>query len=108
MIIYSKNVDIDKVISLKDNPDALVEYVESILPPNYKKHETLTSNQKYYVVSKVLDTALSKEEKKAISDILLRKIKTVGYIDSFIELSEIERFVDRNRLNEMIRKGLLK
>lgn len=105
MVICNYDVDVDKIISLKNNPEEMLEYVTNLLPPRYRFNVNLISNQRYYCTTLVLDSKLPIEEKREITDILLRKIKTVGYLDSFINITEIESLVDADRLNELMRKG---
>lgn len=105
MVICNYDVDVDKIISLKNNPEDMLEYVTNLLPPRYRFNVNLISNQRYYCTTLVLDSKLPIEEKREITDILLRKIKTVGYLDSFINITEIESLVDADRLNELMRKG---
>lgn len=106
IVICNYNVDLDKLISLKNNPNEMLDYVTNLLPPRYRFNINLISNQRYYCTTLILDSKLPIEEKREIANILLKNIKTVGYLDSFINITEIESLVDVNRLNKLMERKL--
>ena len=100
MIIATKKFDMNKITSLYQDREALREYIVSLVPPIYR-HTSIVSNQIFYVNSIVLkDETKSMDFRKEISKALLHNIKVCGVINQFIEISAIERRVNKNKINK--------
>lgn len=99
MLVGTKSFDVERVRELKDNADSLLSYVTSLVPDIYRHNTGIISNQRYYVNFSILqEKSIPIEEKTEISRILVDGIHTVGYLDSFVPVGDIERFVNNDTL----------
>ena len=105
MLIATKTIDIDKVVSLKNNAEGLHNYIKSLVPDRLKHVDAIYRNTCYYCNYKVLsDPNIKLEDKKILSDILTTNLRVVGYLGTYIDVSELEVMVNWNTI-ERYRKG---
>ena len=100
MIIITKSYDVKKVYEARGNYEQMREYVLTLIPDVYKHSDSIFYNQCYYIYTDIMqNSTYSFDIKKEIADTLMRKIHVVGYLDDFIEMSVVERFVNFEKLN---------
>lgn len=102
MIICSENFSVPKCISCDGDEEAMHEYVLSIIPPIYRHNTSLVSNQKYYMNTVILkDESISVEKKISISNTLMANVNVCGYLDTFISIQGVERFINNDKLMQL-------
>lgn len=100
MLIATKVIDMDKVLSLKDNPEGLHNYIKSLVPDRLKHIDVIYRNTCYYCNYMVLSsTKIKLEDKKLLSDILTTDLKVVGYLGTYIDVGELEVMVNWDLIN---------
>lgn len=104
MVVPTMKVDIKEVMKFKNNPQELEAYIRTLIPERYRGYDYLLSNFKYYIVTKIhKELKVDKEERKALCNYLLKDIRTVGFINGFISLEDVERLVDRDRFRNLMK-----
>lgn len=105
MFVGSLKYDKEKVKSLNGDTGGMREYAKSLIPEELRHNDSLVANQLYYIYTDVAkDTSLSMEVRKELADTLMYRIKIVGYLNSFVPITDMIRFVNRNKL-ERLYKG---
>lgn len=99
MIIATKNIDMKKIISMVQDEDRLCEYIHSIVPERYKHCNAIYHNTRYYINLEVLKSNdISMENKIALSALLTKNIRTVGYMGTYITCQDLEMRVNMNKV----------
>lgn len=99
MIIATKNIDMVKIVSMVQNETGLCTYINSIVPERYRHHDAIYHNTRYYINLEVLKSKdISLENKMALSTLLTKNIRTVGYMGTYITCQELEMRVDINKV----------
>ena len=99
MIIATKNIDMQKIISMARDESGLCAYIHSVVPERYKHCDAIYHNTRYYVNLEVLKNSdISMENKMALSTLLTKNIRTVGYMGTYITCQELEMRVDMNKV----------
>lgn len=105
MIVCTTSFDVNTVLSLDGDVAGMKEYVKSLMPAIYQHNTALLSNQLYFINSKILKLKdVSIDKKASVSDTLVNGLQVCGYLDSFLEISTIERLVKEKRLYDMYNK----
>lgn len=100
MIIGTDNIDYDKVIGLSDDYNGLCEYIRSLVPEQYRHVEAIYNNTRYYINTMILEnSSLSLDKKMAITKLLTKNIRVVGYTDVYITCGDLERRINMKRVN---------
>lgn len=101
MIIATDVFDMDKVISLKTDYSGMCDYIWTLVPERYRHLESIYHNTRYYINMCVLkSSSIPMETKTEISKFLTKDIRVVGYTDSYITCSELEKRVNINKVNK--------
>lgn len=99
MIIATKNIDMQKIVSMVKDECGLSSYIHSIVPERYKHCDAIYHNTRYYINLEVLkNTDISMDNKMALSALLTKNIRTVGYMGTYITCQELEMRVDINKV----------
>ncbi len=99
MIICSESFSVPRCISLADDEEGMNEYVLSLIPKIYQHNTSLISNQKYYMNTIILkDKTIPLDKKIAISNTLMHNVNVCGYLDTFISIQGVERFINNDKL----------
>ncbi len=106
MIVATLDFEMSKILANKDNPEELISYVESLVPKQFRHLDAIISNQRYYINFAVLQSGIVMEDKTAISKILVDGIHVVGYLDEFIAIDEIVRYVSMTMVNKYHEKEI--
>lgn len=102
MLIATKNFDKEKVYSLRNDTAGMRDYVKSLIPDVYKHSDSIFNNQLYFIyVSMLGDSTYSMEDRQLIANALMKKVKVTGYINQFLTVGELERFVNPKRLDAL-------
>jgi hypothetical protein len=101
MIIATDSFDLDKVIALRENYEELCNYVKTLVPDRYKHIDAIYHNTRYYINMCVLkNTSIPMERKLQVSKYLTKGIRVVGYTDTYITCSELEKRINMNKVNK--------
>lgn len=96
MLILTKDYDLAKCFELRNNHEALMEYINSLMPERYRHVDALLSNQRYFINCDMYGhTEYSLEAKKELSDALMLNVRVAGYIGTFVTVGELESFVSQ-------------
>ena len=101
MLIATNIIDYDRVMSLSEDEAGLSEYIWSLIPDRYRHVDAIYHNTRYYINLEVLkNTSYSLEKKLAISRLLTKNIRTVGYMDCYVTCSELEAHVSMKKVQK--------
>jgi hypothetical protein len=101
MIIATDIFDMDKVIALRDDYEGLCSYIWTLVPERYKHIDVIYHNTRYYINMCVLkNTSIPLEKKLQISKYLTKNIRVVGYTDTYITCSELEKRINMSKVNK--------
>ncbi len=101
MIIATDVFDMDRILALKDDYEGMCDYIWTLVPDRYKHLDVIFHNTRYYINMCVLKSeTIPMEVKSAISKYLTKSIRVVGYTDTYITCSELEKRVNMNRVNK--------
>lgn len=103
-------IDYDKkfIKANRDNADALREYALSLVPDIYKHNGVLCANQIYYIYTVLLDNVDIDNEVRRTANNLVAGIRIAGYLDYFMPISEIEKFIDDDEVCKFYKEEKLK
>lgn len=101
MIIATKQIDFDKVISLHRDQDGLNAYVRSLIPSRVAHVDAIYHNTRFYICYMIMQrTDVKLDVKQALSKLLTRNIRVVGYTEDYIAIEELERYVNMKQVNK--------
>lgn len=101
MIIATDDVDIKKVVNMSGDSDKLCTYVKSLVPERYRHIDAIYHNTRYYINLLVLKSDdISLEKKSALSKLLTRNIRVVGYMGVYITCKDLERKISMKKVNK--------
>lgn len=107
MIIGTREVDLQRVIKLKDTPELLYKYVESLVPELYKHVPAIVHNQRYYIGTLILqDKHIPMNMKREINDILVKNVHVNGYLGVFIDCNDLEGYINMNVVQRYLKGDL--
>ena len=99
MVIATKVIDIDKIVKLSSDYDALCEYIKGLVPKDFKHVDAIYHNTRYYINITILKSdAISLEKKNILSNMLTRNIRVVGYMDRYVTCDELAMHVNTERV----------
>lgn len=99
MLIATRSFNREKVVSLAGDADALIAYVESIVPDKYKHIDALSHNTRYYINQKILDDdKIPMDIKMKLTEALTRRLHIVGYLGKYITCDELDSSVNMQRV----------
>lgn len=101
MLIATNVIDYDKVLSLSEDEEGLCAYIKSLVPERYRHVDAIYHNTRYYINLEVLKNSTYPLEKKlALSRMLTKNIRTVGYMDSYVTCSELEAHISMKKVHK--------
>jgi hypothetical protein len=101
MIIATDVFDMDKVIALRDDYEGLCNYIWTLVPDRYRHIDVIYHNTRYYINMCVLKNALIPLDKKLqVSKYLTKQIRVVGYTDTYITCSELEKRINMSKVDK--------
>lgn len=103
MLVGSTSINVEDILKLKDDKEALISFIESKIPPLLKHNDGVRYNTLYYCNYIVQsNNKVSLKDKKLISDILTKNIHIVGVLDRFYSLEDIDGFISWKRVNKYL------
>ena len=109
MVIATRDVDIQKVLSLADNEETLCAYIKSLIPSKYQHVDAIYNNTKYFINLCILENnKISMRDKDKLNAILLKHVRVVGYLGNFITCKELDFYVDAERVYEYYKEDIIK
>lgn len=101
MLIATTHVYINKCFELVNDKDELDRYIESLIPEKYKHVSSIIGNQRYYINCRMFESREhSIDEKRALSNVLMLHVRVAGLLGSFVTVTELEGFVDKDLVAE--------
>lgn len=101
MIIATNIFDMDKVIALRDDYEGLCSYIWTLVPERYRHIDAIYHNTRYYINMCVLkNISIPLEKKLQVSKYLTKGIRVVGYTDTYITCSELEKRINISKVNK--------
>ena len=100
MLILTRKYDLEKCISLRNDQEALTEYINSLMPERFKHVDSLLSNQRYFInCDMYTHVEYSIEIRRELSDALMHNVRVAGYIGDFVTVQELETYVSNKAVN---------
>ena len=104
MIIATNEFDMKKIVSLSDDYEGLCEYIRSLVPDRYVHQDAIYHNTRYFINLEVLKAKdITMNKKTALSQMLTRNIRVVGYMDVYITCKDLERKVNMKKVEQYFR-----
>lgn len=101
MVVATKIIDVDKIIKLEDNPNEIYAYIRSLVPEELSHVESIYNNTRFYVNTLILHREdIPMEKKQKLSTILSTNISVVGYMGTYIDCSDLRRYVNMKQVNK--------
>lgn len=101
MIIATNSFDMGKIISMSENYEGLCSYIRTLVPDRYKHIDAIYHNTRYYINLEVLKAKdITMQKKMALSKLLTKGIRVVGYMDVYITCTDLERKVNMKKVEQ--------
>lgn len=99
MLIFTKQVDWEKLKRKTRKPDEAITYVENLVPKWARHIQNIVNNQRYYAAVYMRNVyALPYKERMAITLSLTDGISLTGLTASFIALDELLQVCNKDEL----------
>lgn len=101
MIIATNSFDMNKVVRLSESYEELCSYIMSLVPERYRHIDAIYHNTRYYLNLEVLKSKdIPMDKKTALSKLLTKGIRVVGYMDIYITCNEMERKINMKKVDQ--------
>lgn len=90
MLIFTKNVNWEKLKSKTRNPEEAVEYIKSLVPKWAKHIQNIENNQRYFAACYIRDVySLPFHDRMGIARALTENISLTGMTSGFVALEDV-------------------
>lgn len=105
MLVGKADIDLRELEVRAGDKDKFLDYVDSLVPIDFKHIPSIVSNQRY-ICCQLLRTSnkVSWEVKKDLIDSIMLQISIVGYTDSLIEANTLFGVINKDKVLKYRRK----